>query len=113
MIDTNLLKSDPKKIAKQLISRNYQLDIQQYESLEKKRKKHQTETEELQARRNLLSKEYGKDEINVETSSGNLHSQILKENLVETNIGIPSIEWDKIPLIKEMNTKNLNITNDK
>ena len=40
MIDTNLLKSDPKKIAKQLISRNYQLDIQQYESLEKKRKKH-------------------------------------------------------------------------
>ena len=58
----------------------------------------------------LLSKEYGKDEINVETSSGNLHSQILKENLVETNIGIPSIEWDKIPLIKEMNTKNLNIT---
>ena len=58
----------------------------------------------------LLSKEYGKDEINLETSSGNLHSLILKENLVETNIGIPSLEWYKIPLIKEMNTKNLNIT---
>ena len=58
----------------------------------------------------LLSKEYGKEEINLETSSGNLHSLILKENLVETNIGIPSIEWDKIPLIKEMNTKNLNVT---
>ena len=58
----------------------------------------------------LLSKEYGKEEINLETSSGNLHSLILKENLVETNIGTPSMEWDKIPLIKEMNTKNLNVT---
>ena len=58
----------------------------------------------------LLSKEYGKEEINLETSSGNLHSLILKENIVETNIGIPSMDWDKIPLIKEMNTKNLNIT---
>ena len=58
----------------------------------------------------LLSKEYGKEEISLETSFGNLHSKILKENLVETNIGIPSMEWDKIPLIKEMNTINLNIT---
>ena len=58
----------------------------------------------------LLSKEYGKEEISLETSFGNLHSKILKENLVETNIGIPSMEWDKIPLVKEMNTKNLNVT---
>jgi len=29
---------------------------------------------------------------------------------VKTNIGIPSMDWYKIPLIKEMNTKNLDIT---
>ena len=82
MIDTNLLKSDPKKIAKQLISRNYQLDIQQYESLEKKRKKHQTETEELQARRNLLSKEYGAlKKEGTEDKTLNKKIEILKKDL--------------------------------
>ena len=82
MIDTNLLKSDPKKIAKQLISRNYQLDIQQYESLEKKRKKHQTETEELQANRNLLSKEYGAlKKEGTEDKTLNKKIEILKKDL--------------------------------
>ena len=82
MIDTNLLKSDPKKIAKQLISRNYQLDIQQYESLEKKRKKHQTETEELQAKRNLLSKEYGAlKKEGTEDKTLNKKVEILKKDL--------------------------------
>ena len=57
----------------------------------------------------LLSKEYGAQEINLETSSGILHSVILKENLVETNIGIPSMDWAKIPLIKNMNTEDLQI----
>ena len=57
----------------------------------------------------LLSKEYGAREINLETSSGILHSVILKENLVETNIGIPSMDWAKIPLIKNMNTEDLQI----
>ena len=82
MIDTNLLKSDPKKIAKQLISRNYQLDIQQFESLEKKRKKHQTETEELQANRNLLSKEYGAlKKEGTEDKTLNKKIEILKKDL--------------------------------
>ncbi len=82
MIDTNLLKSDLKKIAKQLISRNYQLDIQQYESLEKKRKKHQTETEELQANRNLLSKEYGAlKKEGTEDKTLNKKIEILKKDL--------------------------------
>ncbi|MBT87652.1 MAG: serine--tRNA ligase [Gammaproteobacteria bacterium] len=82
MIDTNLLKSDPKKIAKQLISRNYQLDIQQFELLEKKRKKHQTETEELQANRNLLSKEYGAlKKEGTEDKTLNKKIEILKKDL--------------------------------
>jgi seryl-tRNA synthetase len=59
MIDTNLIKDDPQAIVKNLDSRNYNFDINLFESLEAKRKKFQTETEELQAKRNTLSKEYG------------------------------------------------------
>ena len=115
MIDTNLLKSDPKKIAKQLISRNYQLDIQQYESLEKKRKKHQTETEELQARRNLLSKEYGAlKKEGTEDKTLNKKIEILKKDLdncskkladVQSSLkdfllDIPNIPADSTPIGK-------------
>ena len=115
MIDTNLLKSDPKKIAKQLISRNYQLDIQQYESLEKKRKKHQTETEELQARRNLLSKEYGAlKKEGTEDKTLNKKIEILKKELDNCSkkladiqsslkdflLDIPNIPADSTPIGK-------------
>ncbi len=58
----------------------------------------------------LLSKEYGGKEIILQTSSGILYSQIINENIVETNIGAPSMEWTKIPLIKNMNTEDLKIT---
>jgi diaminopimelate epimerase len=57
----------------------------------------------------LLAKENNKKEITVWTSSGSLKSNILGDNLVETEIGIPKTNWDEIPLIKNLNTKNLNI----
>ncbi len=56
----------------------------------------------------LLSKEKNKSSINVQTSSGILNSKILKDKLVETEIGIPKTKWNEIPLNKELNTKNLN-----
>jgi diaminopimelate epimerase len=57
----------------------------------------------------LLAKENNKNEITVWTSSGSLKSNILGNNLVETEIGIPKTNWDEIPLSKNLNTKNLNI----
>ena len=57
----------------------------------------------------LLSKENNDKEITLWTSSGVLKSQILGDNLVETEIGIPKTKWDEIPLKKDLNTKNLNI----
>ena len=57
----------------------------------------------------LLSKEYKNKEVDLETSSGILNSLILNENLVETNIGRPSMKWEDIPLIKNMNTEDLQI----
>tara|TARA_B100000902_G_scaffold331804_1_gene329378 strand:- start:257 stop:1081 length:825 start_codon:yes stop_codon:yes gene_type:complete len=57
----------------------------------------------------LLSKENNDKEIILWTSSGRLKSQILGDNLVETEIGIPKTNWNEIPLNKDLNTKNLNI----
>ena len=57
----------------------------------------------------LLAKENNKKEIILWTSAGVLKSKILGNNLVETEIGIPKINWHEIPLNKEMNTKNLKI----
>jgi len=57
----------------------------------------------------LLSKENNDKEIILWTSFGELKSKILDDNLVETEIGIPKTNWDEIPLIKNLDTKNLNI----
>ena len=57
----------------------------------------------------LLSKEYNKKEITVQTSSTVLKSKILNNNLVETDIGIPKVQWNEIPINENKNTKNLGI----
>ena len=57
----------------------------------------------------LLSKENNDKEITLWTSSGVLKSQILSNNLVETEIGIAKTNWNEIPLNKNLDTKNLKI----
>ena len=59
MIDTNLLKEGSKHVAEKLKLKNYDLDIELFDSLEADRKKLQTKTEDLQAQRNSSSKNYG------------------------------------------------------
>ncbi len=57
----------------------------------------------------LLSKQNNKKEITLSTSSGIIKSNILDNNLVETNIGIPKTNWEEIPLSENLNTKNLKL----
>ena len=57
----------------------------------------------------FLSKENNKKEITVWTSSGSLKSNILGNRLIETEIGIPKMNWDEIPLNKNLDTKDLKI----
>ena len=59
MIDLNLLKADSSIVAKVLKQKNYVLDVSSFKIQEAERKKYQTQTEDLQAQRNALSKEYG------------------------------------------------------
>ena len=57
----------------------------------------------------MLSKENNKKEINLTAASKILKSKIFENNLVETSIGSPKMNWDEIPLNKNSDTKNLRI----
>jgi diaminopimelate epimerase len=57
----------------------------------------------------LLSKENGKKNISLVTSEGELKSDIIGDNLVETGIGFGKTNWIEIPLSENVNTKNLQI----
>ena len=57
----------------------------------------------------LISKERNNKSIVLKTISGNLKSEILGNNIVTTEIGKAKTEWNEIPLLEKLNTKNLNI----
>ncbi|MDB3950913.1 serine--tRNA ligase [Gammaproteobacteria bacterium] len=112
MIDTNLLKDNPQRVLKTLKSRNYDFNIESYESLEAQRKTHQTETEDLQAKRNSLSKEYGllkkegKDDpalnskietIKTELDKCSIKLNDIQSSLKEFLLDIPNLPADSVP----------------
>jgi seryl-tRNA synthetase len=70
MLDIQLLRNDLDGVARRLAQRGYTLDTQALESLEQERKSMQTETQELQARRNQLSKQIGHLKAKGEDASG-------------------------------------------
>jgi seryl-tRNA synthetase len=59
MLDINLLRNDLQAVAEGLAKRGVTLDVARFEALEAERKVIQTRTQELQARRNTLSKQIG------------------------------------------------------
>ncbi len=59
MLDINLLRNDLPKVVAGLARRGVTLDAARFEALERDRKDIQTRTQQLQAKRNALSKEIG------------------------------------------------------
>ena len=59
MIDIQLLRKDIDNVAARLAARKFQLDVAAFNALEAERKQIQTRTEELQGKRNTLSKQIG------------------------------------------------------
>ncbi|MGE5651678.1 MAG: serine--tRNA ligase [Bacillota bacterium] len=59
MIDIQLLRKDIDSVAARLAARKFQLDVAAFNALEAERKQIQTRTEELQSKRNTLSKQIG------------------------------------------------------
>jgi seryl-tRNA synthetase len=59
MIDTQLLRKDIANVAARLATRKFPLDVAGFNALEAERKEIQTRTEDLQSKRNTLSKQIG------------------------------------------------------
>ena len=59
MLDIALLRKDIAAVAARLKSRSFDLDIEAFNAIESERRSVQMRTEELQARRNALSKQVG------------------------------------------------------
>ena len=59
MLDLQLLRTDLERVARRLADRGFTLDVETFQALESERKRIQTETQDLQARRNQLSKQIG------------------------------------------------------
>jgi seryl-tRNA synthetase len=112
MIDTNLIKDDPQRVLEALQSRNYDFNVESYESLEAQRKIHQTETEDLQAKRNSLSKEYGllkkegKDDPALNSKIETIKTELdkcsselnhIQSSLKEFLLDIPNLPADSVP----------------
>ena len=57
----------------------------------------------------LLMKESNSNKVSLRTNDGILYAEINNKNLVCINMGEPNFIWNKIPLSKEMNNKNLQI----
>ena len=57
----------------------------------------------------LLMKENNNKKISLGTKVGILQAELNEKNLVCINMGQPNFEWDKIPLVKKMDNKNLEI----
>jgi seryl-tRNA synthetase len=60
MLDIQLLRNQLDEVADRLARRGFHLDVAAFQAMEDERKRLQTRTQELQARRNALSKEIGK-----------------------------------------------------
>ena len=57
----------------------------------------------------FLMNENKNKKISLRTKAGILKAELNDKNLVSINIGEPNFEWNKIPLSKEMDYKNLKI----
>ena len=75
MFDVQLLRSDLAAVTKRLSDRGFTLDAKSFEALESQRKAVQTETQELQAKRNQISKQVGQLKAKGE-DAGTLMAQV-------------------------------------
>jgi len=57
----------------------------------------------------LLLKENNSKKISLKTKVGILQAELIDKNLISINMGEPNFNWKKIPLLKEIDNKNLKI----
>lgn len=113
MIDIQLLRKDIGTIAAKLKTRNFDLDVAVFNDMEAQRRQLQTATEEMQAKRNTLSKQIGilkksgQDASAVMAEVGGLGAQLkaneaalaeLQEKISAFMLTIPNIPHESVPV---------------
>lgn len=113
MIDIQLLRKDIDTVAARLKTRNFELDIPAFNALEQARRQIQTQTEEMQAKRNALSRQIGimkgkkEDTTAVMAEVGNLGDSLkaneakLADIQAQLNLliqSIPNLPHESVPV---------------
>ncbi|MBR7069945.1 MAG: serine--tRNA ligase [Oxalobacter sp.] len=113
MIDIQLLRKDIGAVAAKLKTRNFDLDVDAFNDMEAQRRQLQTATEEMQAKRNALSKQIGvlkkngQDASAVMAEVGGLGAQLkanetaladLQEKISAFMLAIPNIPHESVPV---------------
>jgi seryl-tRNA synthetase len=116
MLDTQLLRKDIDAVAKRLATRGFQLDVALFQGLEAERKQLQTQTEDLQARRNSLSKQIGMLKGKGEDASGPMAEVAgigdtlkasaqrlaeIQDQISDAMLSIPNLPHESVPTGKD------------
>ena len=105
MLDSNLLRKNLPEVVARLATRKFQFPTEKYEALEGERKAIQTETEELQARRNQVAKKIG-----AAKKAGQDATELLKEGAAIAE-GLAALEGKNAAVKKALNDLLLTIPN--
>ncbi|WP_338910914.1 serine--tRNA ligase [Mycetohabitans rhizoxinica] len=113
MLDITLLRKDIDAVAQRLADRGYTLDVAAFQALESERRRLQTHTEDLQSRRNSLSKQIGAMKgrgedtsavmaqvtgIGDEMKASALQLEEVQAKLSELMLGIPNLPHESVPV---------------
>jgi len=113
MIDIQLLRKDIENVAARLAGRKFQLDVDAFNALESERKQIQSGTEDLQNKRNTLSKQIGmlkgKGEdtsavmaevagIGDELKASAARLEIIQAKLSDYMLAIPNLPHESVPV---------------
>ncbi|WP_144111648.1 serine--tRNA ligase [Paraburkholderia sp. BCC1886] len=116
MLDIQLLRKDLDGVAKRLADRGYTLDVAAFAALEAERRDTQTRTEEMQARRNTLSKQIGvlkgkgEDTSAVMAEVGGIGDAMkasaarldeIQKGLSDLLLGVPNLPHESVPAGKD------------
>ncbi|HWT39215.1 MAG TPA: serine--tRNA ligase [Paraburkholderia sp.] len=97
MLDIQLLRKDIDGVAKRLADRGYTLDVAAFSALEAERRAIQTRTEELQAKRNSLSKQIGAMKGRGEDTSA-VQLEDIQKRLSDLLLGVPNLAHESVPV---------------
>ena len=116
MIDPQLLRKDIAAVAARLATRKFILPVEQFNALEAERKQLQSRTEELQAKRNQLSKAVGMKkakgedaaaemaeavQVNADMEAGANRLAVLQTEIADFVAGIPNLPDESVPVGKD------------